>query len=360
MLIGEVPLASPGLEARRNAQAGSSGSGQLSRSGRPAASLDRGIGRSSVSGRAVPGYCGCGLLNRRCAASRPSASSVSTASAARATSASAILVRLEVVEDVVGERAPVAALGPADADAQAQELGRAEVLRDGAQAVVTGEPAAATGLEPPGLEIALVVDDEDRVRLELVERGGGLHRAAGLVHVRLGLQQADAVLVDADVGEPARELAAPRAAVPPGELVDDHEADVVAVARVLAARDCRGRRRAGRATRRVRPGATAGARISPRRSLRRRRSPDSAAASASAAGSSPSRRLPRPRRASSSGSSTRVGWVTLARTVSSGSSRNVTPAGTSISRQAEGVADPQLGDVDLDVLRAPRAAAPRR
>ena len=44
------------------------------------------------------------------------------------------------------------------------------------------------------------------------------------------------MLVDPDLGELAVELAAPRAAVPARELLDDHEADVVAVARVLAAR----------------------------------------------------------------------------------------------------------------------------
>ena len=42
--------------------------------------------------------------------------------------------------------------------------------------------------------------------------------------------------VDPDLGELAVELAAPRAAVPARELVDDQPADVVAVARVLAAR----------------------------------------------------------------------------------------------------------------------------
>ena len=80
-----------------------------------------------------------------------------------------VLVRLEVGEHVVGERAPVAAPGPADADAQPQEVRRAEVLRDRAQAVVAGEAAAEPRLEPAGLEVALVVDDEDRVGLELVE-----------------------------------------------------------------------------------------------------------------------------------------------------------------------------------------------
>ena len=43
-----------------------------------------------------------------------------------------ILVRLEVGEDVVGEITPVAPARPPHADAQPQEVGRPEVLGDGA------------------------------------------------------------------------------------------------------------------------------------------------------------------------------------------------------------------------------------
>ena len=109
-------------------------------------------------------------LNWRWVASSPSASSVSTASARAGDEALGVLVRLEVGEHVVGERPPVAAARPADADAQAQEVLRAEVLRDRAQPVVAREPAAQPRLQPAELEIALVVDDEDRVRLDLEER----------------------------------------------------------------------------------------------------------------------------------------------------------------------------------------------
>ena len=202
----------------------------------------------------------------------------------------------------------------------------------------------------PGLEVALVVDDEDRVRLELVERRRGLHRAAGLVHVRLGLQQADAVLVDADVGELAGELAAPRAAVPARELVHDHVADVVAVALVLATRVAETdhqqveRRGTFAPTPRQAHGQPSvgvfAASAAP------------SAASPSAAGSSPSAAASSPSATSStSGSSTRVGCVTLASTVSSGSSRKVTPAGAAISERRIESPMPQRRDVDLDVLR---------
>jgi hypothetical protein len=50
-----------------------------------------------------------------------------------------VVVRLEVCEYVVREPPLVAATRPTDADAQAQEVGGAEVLRDRAQAVVARE-----------------------------------------------------------------------------------------------------------------------------------------------------------------------------------------------------------------------------
>src|SRR5215216_138117 len=96
--------------------------------------------------------------------------------------------------------------------------------RHGAEAVVPGEPAAAARLQAARLEVDLVVDDENRVGLKLVEASGGADRPARFVHERLRLEQADTVFVHADLGDPAGELALPRAAVPPGELVDDHPA----------------------------------------------------------------------------------------------------------------------------------------
>jgi hypothetical protein len=80
------------------------------------------------------------------------------------------------------------------------------------------------------------VHDEHFARLELVEPGRATDRAAGLVHVGLRLQQRDLVAVEPDLRELSRELRAPRAAVAARELLDDEMADVVPVARVLAAR----------------------------------------------------------------------------------------------------------------------------
>ena len=87
-------------------------------------------------------------------------------------------MRLEVGQHVVRERARVAALGAADADAEAHELRRADVRRDRAQAVVAGEAAAEPRLQTAALEVALVVDDEDRVRLDLEEVGRRPDRSA--------------------------------------------------------------------------------------------------------------------------------------------------------------------------------------
>ena len=51
-----------------------------------------------------------------------------------------VVLRLEVGEDVVRERARIASLRAADPDAQAQEVRRLQVLRDRAQAVVPESP----------------------------------------------------------------------------------------------------------------------------------------------------------------------------------------------------------------------------
>ena len=139
-------------------------------------------------------------------------------------------------EHVVGDRPAVAAPGTADADADAQELGRAERLPDRAKPVVTREPAAEAHLDAAGVEVDVVVDDGDLLGRELEEARGGAERAAGEVHVRLRLQQRELQAVDADLGELAGELRLERAVVAPRQLVDDQPADVVPVARVLAAR----------------------------------------------------------------------------------------------------------------------------
>src|SRR6185312_16265266 len=232
-----------------------------------------------------------------------------------------ILVRLEVGEHPVGERPPVAAARPSDADAEAQEVLRAELLGGGAKPVVAREPAAPARLQPPDVEIALVVDDQDRVRLDLEELGRGLDRTPGLVHVRVRGEQRHAMRVDPHLGEAAVELRAPRAVVAPRELLHDHVADVVAVACVLAPgvpepddEQVEGRRAFAPS-----PGQAHGSYPSASDSSP---PPSAGSASAAASGASPSTASSAP----STGSS-RASW-TLAMTISSGSSRSRTPSGT--------------------------------
>src|SRR5581483_4706616 len=125
-----------------------------------------------------------------------------------------VVVRLEVREDVVRERARVAALGPTDADAQAREVLRLQMLRDRAQPIVTREPAAALHLDAAEVEVALVVHDEHVLRLDLEERGRRADRTARVVHVRLRLQEDELLVADLDLRELPGELRLPRAAVP--------------------------------------------------------------------------------------------------------------------------------------------------
>ena len=117
-----------------------------------------------------------------------------------------VLVRLEVGRARSRRAARGRRVRPPDADAQAQEVGRAEVLRDRAQAVVAGETAAEPRLQAPARRGRSRRGRRDRVRLELEELHRGLHRAARVVHVRLGLQQRDLVAVDAHLGELPVEL----------------------------------------------------------------------------------------------------------------------------------------------------------
>jgi hypothetical protein len=120
-----------------------------------------------------------------------------------------IFVRLEVGQHPVGKRPRIAALRAADADAQPQEVGRAQLLRDRAEAVVARQPTPHLQLQPAEVEVALVVDDEHLARIQLEERGRSPDGTPGVVHVRLRLQQRDALVPDADLCHLARELPPP-------------------------------------------------------------------------------------------------------------------------------------------------------
>src|SRR5690606_39869279 len=77
----------------------------------------------------------------------------------------------KVVQDVVGNGGLDA--GVADADAQ-PAVGIAERGVDGTQSVVPGGPATRLHAGLAGRQVDLVVDDDDVLRVNLVEGGGGL------------------------------------------------------------------------------------------------------------------------------------------------------------------------------------------
>ena len=205
-----------------------------------------------------------------------------------------------------------------------------------------------------GVEVDVVVDDGDCSVRDLVEARGGRDRAAGDVHVRLRLQQRELQAVDADLGELPGELRLERAVVTAGELVDDHPADVVPVARVLATRvaetddqeiERRGATRPDGRRRTVTPrvGAGLGLRVARGRlalgSARPRRP-----------------RPPRPRQLAllallGLGLDLGVGAETVAMTVSCGSSRKIDALDRRDVLEPERVADLHAADVGLDALR---------
>ena len=207
------------------------------------------------------------------------------------------------------------------------------MLRDRAQAVVPGEPAAERGLQPALLEVDVVVDDEHRLRRRLEEPRGGADRAARLVHVRLGLEEREPRAVEPHLRELAGELRAPRAAVPAARA-----------RRRPSSRRCGGSRAYSR------PGlprpATSRSSVEARSPRRNRRHglalggrPDSPAASASARRSRQRppapprpprprpRRPPRPPRRPRPRAPRPASAPSRSRAPSPGSSRKVTPSG---------------------------------
>src|SRR5207245_1485482 len=116
-------------------------------------------------------------------------------------------------EHVVARGTRVAPARPAHPYAETEKVGCPEVGRDRAQAVMSGEAAAEACLQPTGLEVDLVVDDEDGVGLELVEARSCADGPAALVHERLRLEQRDPVTVDPHLRQPAGEFPLPRRSV---------------------------------------------------------------------------------------------------------------------------------------------------
>ena len=137
---------------------------------------------------------------------------------------------------MVSVRSGIASPRPPHADPQAQELLGAELLHERAEPVVAGKTAASPRLQAAGLQVDVVVDDQQRLGLDLEEAHGRRDGTARLVHVRLRLEQRETEIAETRLRQHPRELRAPRAALPPRELVEDEPAQVVARALVLATR----------------------------------------------------------------------------------------------------------------------------
>src|SRR6202521_4615911 len=123
-----------------------------------------------------------------------------------------------------------------DADAHAGKL-VAEMRRNRAQAVVPGVATPGFHLELAGSEVEFVVEDVDVALCDLEIAARLADRAAAVVHEGLRLQQHHALARDRALAGEAMEALLPGAqSVPLGDAVDRHEADVVAMPGVLAAR----------------------------------------------------------------------------------------------------------------------------
>jgi len=140
-----------------------------------------------------------------------------------------------IAEDVRGHEVLPPGAGVADADPNALEV-RPEVRVDRAQAVMTGSSAADLHLHLEGREIELVMEDGERVHVELVEAqrlGDGF---AAVVHEGLRLKQQDALSSDAALRYQTAKFLLPRTDIVHfGQDVVVHEANIVALQRIFGA-----------------------------------------------------------------------------------------------------------------------------
>src|SRR5207302_11519158 len=118
----------------------------------------------------------------------------------------------------------------ADADAEADELVSLERAHQGKHAVVARRGAAAADPEAAERQVELVVDDPDRLRLQLQVPDRCCDRLAAEVHVGLRPGQPDPAL-GGQLGEPDQALPAPAGQIdaePRGEHRQALAAEVVA------------------------------------------------------------------------------------------------------------------------------------
>src|SRR6476661_2502595 len=147
----------------------------------------------------------------------------------------------EVLEDEVG--GVLASRRPADPEADSEVVLGADRLGDGAQAVVPALTAALLEADDTGVDVELVVDDDEAFGGDVVVLQEAGDRAPGDVHVgrRDGQDDLGAGDLQADLGDPGAglvrlERGAAAGGVTAGELLDGHRADVVPVAGILRPR----------------------------------------------------------------------------------------------------------------------------
>lgn len=124
----------------------------------------------------------------------------------------------------------------ADAQPHAAKV-RPQMLVNRAQAVMPRRTAAGLHLDAEGRDVEFVVKDGQGVHAQLVEAQRLADAAAAFVHEGGGLQQQDLLTADPPFLGPALELLLHGAEVVHlGNGVHRHEADIVAVHRILRAR----------------------------------------------------------------------------------------------------------------------------
>ena len=123
----------------------------------------------------------------------------------------------------------------ADADPHPAKI-RAQMRIDRTQAIMPRRTATLLDLDLHRRQIQLVVEHRQRRYIELVKAHGFRHRAAAFVHEGRRFQQDDAARADAAIAQPTGEFLLLRGkAVHFGDGVCCHEADIVAVQRILLA-----------------------------------------------------------------------------------------------------------------------------
>ena len=248
--------------------------------------------------------------------------------------------------------------GPPDADADAVEVRAAELALERLQAVVAGQAAAEPRADVAERQVDLVVEDEHAVEVELEGAARGADRAAGLVHVGLRPQHRDARAAGAGaaLGQLAGELLLGLRQLPAaGELLRDLEADVVrrpGVAGPGLPSPTTSQSTGVGAEEAAQDSSESACCSASRRCRPRPASPSACAASSSSPSSgSPSSPTSAVSVSISSSTGSSVGGVIVAMTVSSGSSRSVTPSGAVSADSVDRRVHLHAGDVEADRVR---------